>query len=430
MAISSAPGPGQDGQGAGRGKLERRPTGQRGADQPAGIGVEHGVEHLVVRQVGLDEQRGRRPRVGPTRRAARARRANACSSARNLGASSSASKSRKVTTSARRHPVQDGLRPDEEGGRRLGRAGILPGHLDGRAPGGRADLLRQRRHPRAERHQRRGAARLADDRPFLPAAGAAQQTLAGLSHGGLAPLAPLQGAARPAGQAARPARRVQHAHDDAVRIVDVTRAAGCDSSDCFHGSSRDRSTISRIGQPARSSLRLGSPTARSPPSACRAARLGTGDTSRQGTPPRRARSTATSRACQVGDALLLQGLVVLVQDHHGGQVRHRRPRSQAGPDHDVDSPGRGRPVAGRHRHRQAGPPQPRPEQAGVVGSRDNDQRRTRRHGGQQHGDRVRRRRTSQHAPSGGQEAGRPGVGRARRGARPCRRRHGDDGAGR
>ncbi len=70
------------------------------------------------------------------------------------------------------------------------------------------------------------------------------------------------------------------------------------TSDVFHGSSRPRSTTSTNGQPARSSSIAGrrrrSPTAASP------ATVGHGDTSSTSAPARRARSTATSRACHVG----------------------------------------------------------------------------------------------------------------------------------
>ena len=68
------------------------------------------------------------------------------------------------------------------------------------------------------------------------------------------------------------------------------------------GSSSRRSSTSTTGQPSRSADRS---TVHSSP-ASKASSVGTGDTSTVGTPTRRARSKATSRACQVGVCSLLR----------------------------------------------------------------------------------------------------------------------------
>ena len=62
------------------------------------------------------------------------------------------------------------------------------------------------------------------------------------------------------------------------------------------GSSLRRSSTSTVGQPSRSATR---PTVASTP-ASKASNVGTADTRTAGAPARRARSRATSRACQVG----------------------------------------------------------------------------------------------------------------------------------
>ena len=102
---------------------------------------------------------------------------------------------------------------------------------------------------------------------------------------------------------------------------------------------------------------------------------GSGETSTQGTPARRARSMATSRACQVGRPLLLERLVVLVEHHDGGQVGDGRPRRGPGPDHH-GGPGRGqRPVPRGQRHGHARPAQAGAEQARLVDRGRHHQRR-------------------------------------------------------
>ncbi len=70
------------------------------------------------------------------------------------------------------------------------------------------------------------------------------------------------------------------------------------TSDRFHGSSRPRSTTSTMGHPLRSSSIDGRRSR--PPTASSPLTVGHGETSSTGTPARRPRSTATSRACHVG----------------------------------------------------------------------------------------------------------------------------------
>ena len=237
------------------------------------------------------------PRRSPTSRAARASSAIACSPARYRGASSSASRSRKATTSALRGAVQHGLGADQHVavGQRVAVAGD---HAD-RPPGGSLDLLAQPR-------RRPGAA----------------TTALRIRSSGRPPGGPCRSAGRPASRR-RPARPPPgSARNAAATCRCGTPAAAPDpwccarrppaARGCAGGGSAAtstasastapravRSTSSRIGQPSRSSATDGRRT--ESPAQCNAVADGHGDTSTLGTPARRARSIATSRACQVGE---------------------------------------------------------------------------------------------------------------------------------
>ena len=109
--------------------------------------MDDGVDDLVAGQPGLDQDAAPPPaRRPPTRRAARASRASACSPAVWRGASSSWSKSRKATTSAPGHPVEHRLGADQDGA--LGHAAVVAGrHLGHRPAGQQLELLRARVTP-------------------------------------------------------------------------------------------------------------------------------------------------------------------------------------------------------------------------------------------------------------------------------------------
>ena len=189
--------------------------------------------------------------------------------------------------------------------------------------------------------------------------------------------------------------------------------SGLETSDRRHGSSFRRSTISRMGQPARSSLRVGVET-RSPAQSS-AARVGTGDTSRQGAPARRARSTATSRACQVGARSSCSAsscssrTTTAPMSGIGAQAAARAPTTTSTP------PAAAAQSRGHDRHGQAGAAEAGAQQPGLVDRRRHDEGRAGRRGGQDDRDRVGARRPAHHPsarrPAGGPAPASTGPGR-------------------
>ena len=223
-------------------------------------------------------------------------------------------------------------------------------------------------------------------------------SLVGLGDGGLAHLAAGDRAAGRAGQQPGPARGVEHAHDPRA-----ARGGGASSGDdssevVVHGASRPRSTTSTIGQPARSSAR---DTVNSRPQP-RASSVGAGETSTQGTPARRARSTTTSRACQVGArsswraSSCSSSTTTAARPATGAHAAARAPITTSAPA-AAEAQSRGMEGDG-----QPGPPQPGREQPGLVDRRRDHERGAARGGGQH-----------------GARSGRPSAGAA---ARPARRR--------
>ena len=143
--------------------------------------------------------------------------------------------------------------------------------------------------------QRRRSAGNAQHRA-LGTAAFAQQDVRRLDNGGIAPFAARHLSAGLARQQPRPSLAIEDAQrglPSCRRMVSTNR---CEYRP-ERGSSWRRSTTSRIGHPARSSERDASMTRSA---AARASSDGQGEMSTQGTPARRARSIATSRACHVG----------------------------------------------------------------------------------------------------------------------------------
>ena len=159
-----------------------------------------------------------------------------------------------------------------------------------------------------------------------PAARADQAAPVVLVHRCAAHLALRDGPAGPTGQQSGSTGAVQDAHDPAAATGDVTHrvdqparvqpaAAAVLAAPVDHRQRRPAAAAGPAGDPLRRCGQLDRRRrrrARSRPAprarrrrrgrcAARASSDGHGDTSRQGTPARRARSTATSRACQVGE---------------------------------------------------------------------------------------------------------------------------------
>ena len=158
-------------------------------------------------------------------------------------------------------------------------------------------------------HPRRAAVQ-AHDRPRRRrSGGSASAPSSALLDRGLAPLAAGQLAAGQAGQQAGPAVRLS------THTTRGRRCAGGAPAASENSVGRRRVVLAAVDdledRPA-GALVVAATAPTAAPHAS-ASSDGTGDTSTHGTPARRARSTATSRACHVGRPLLLQGLVVLVE---------------------------------------------------------------------------------------------------------------------
>ena len=192
------------------------------------------------------------------------------------------------------------------------------------------------------------------------------------------------------------------------------------TSDVFHGSSRLRSTTSTSGQPARSSSIAG--RASRSPTAARPLTVGHGDTSSTGAPARRRPLDDHVAGVPRRAALLLQRLVVLVDDDGGGEVRARRPRRDARPDHHVDAGRRSRPLLRAHGDAEPGAPQAGGVEPGAVGRRHDDQHRPATGGGQQRRQHVVGRRHPHRAATRRQQARRGSAGRLRPRTRAAARR--------
>ena len=134
--------------------------------------------------------------------------------------------------------------------------------------------------------------------------------------------------------------------------------SGDETNDVRHGSSRERSTSSTIGQLVRSTStarRTNAPPA--PVAAAVPTIVGHGEVSTTGTPARRARSSATSRACHVGlrsscsASSCSSTTTMAARSGHGAHTAARAPITTSTPlaaaDHSV----------GAKRDRQPGPPQ-------------------------------------------------------------------------
>ena len=199
-------------------------------------------------------------------------------------------------------------------------------------------------------------------------------------------------------------------------------------SEVIHGGSSVRSTMSTTGQPARSSDRDGSRTLR--PAQASAPSDGAGDTSRHAIPIRRARSTATSRACHVGlrsswsASSCSSSTTITPHPVIGPQTA--APRTD---DHVDTSAGR-RPIAWQQRHRAAHRSHPGCEPLGGIDRCHHDEQWTVLPGLQEQRQRITRRRPADQPTAIGQERGEP-VDDTRHLVAPptprCGRRDGSDG---
>ena len=128
-----------------------------------------------------------------------------------------------------------------------------------------------------------------------------------------------------------------------VLCTHTTRAPGVRSaamsrgvtSEVFHGSSAPRSTTSTIGHPARADD-TGNRTSE-PPTASTPVTVGHGDVATTRAPARRARSTSTSRACQVGarsscsDSSCSSTTIAVASPGHGAHAAARAPTTTSTP---------------------------------------------------------------------------------------------------
>ena len=147
--------------------------------------------------------------------------------------------------------------------------------------------------------KRRLAAELAHRRALGAAPAAVQPAVVVVADRGLAPFAALQRPAGAAGEQPRPAGDVVHAHDPSARVAQVA-ISGEVTSERFHGSSSravddvdDRPTGPLVGTGGRMD-------AAARPDVARRGHGRATATPAAGGPRRGGRSTATSRACQVG----------------------------------------------------------------------------------------------------------------------------------
>ncbi len=128
-----------------------------------------------------------------------------------------------------------------------------------------------------------------------------------------------------------------------VLCTHTTRAPGVRSaamsrgvtSEVFHGSSAPRSTTSTIGHPARADDTGNRNSA--PPTASTPVTVGHGDVATTRAPARRARSTSTSRACQVGarsscsDSSCSSTTIAVASPGHGAHAAARAPTTTSTP---------------------------------------------------------------------------------------------------
>ena len=230
--------------------------------------------------------------------------------------------------------VQHGLGADVDPGRRPAARRRRPVTATTGRPAAASSSSRSRVTPGTQVGERRRAALQAHRRAHGAAAPAHQRAVVGEPDRRVAHRAAGQRPAAAAGQDPGPARRVVHAHDGARR----TRRwaiSGDVTSDVFHGSSRLRSTT-LDDRPAGALLvdrRAHQPVA----DAASPLTVGHGDTSSTGTPARRARSTATSRACHVGLRSSCSASSCSSMTTIAASVGARRPRRGPRPDHDVDA---------------------------------------------------------------------------------------------
>ena len=291
----------EHGQGAGRGQAELAAPGQRRAGEPAGIGVEDGVEHLVVGQPGLHQQ-------PPAAGAAAEQAGGAGQQGQRLLGGPVAGREQLVVEVEEghhvgpRHPVQHGLGADvDRGGRASGVLAVAPVTSTTGRPAAASSSSRSRADARPQ-HDQRATSRTPGTRRGRSVPQRRQRSRPSSVWATAASQRSQRSSARhdAAGQQPGPAGRVEHADHPSG----PGRAGGSISG---LGDQRASSTARRrggrrprgCGQPARSSLRRRRRHAVAGPVE-RLERRARATPAAQGTPARRARSTATSRACQVG----------------------------------------------------------------------------------------------------------------------------------
>ena len=357
------------GQRADRRQVELGSPGECRRREPPRVGVQHGVQHLVAGQAGLDQD-------PPAVRSRPEQPGGAGQQCEGLLVGSEARRQQLVVEVEEghhvgvRHTVQHGLGPDVHVGRRQVAGRVRSRHLHHRSPCRRLELVAQRAHPGPERGQRRRAAALAHHRTLQAAAGAAQPAVPHLGHGGLAPLAALQRPARPAGQASGPAGRVQHAHHQPVRVHQVAQQPAGDQRPPPRLLLRPVHHLQ--DRPAGPLL----VATRHLEGGARAQRGQAGDWRHQqaGRPARRARSSTTSRACHVGDrsswsasscssrTTPRRGVASAPRPRPAPRARHplpRRPRpNPSAPRPPSIRPAAAWPPASAHRPAPASPPAP------------------------------------------------------------------------
>ena len=322
---SSGPGARHDRQGRGRREAERPAPPGHARPRRGGRGrrSRRGLEHLVVGQAGLHQQPAAAA-AGPD--AAGRRGPGGRAPARRPGSGAPAAR-RRSRGRRRRRPTAPGAarprcrrtprRPPRALARRV--AAVTSTHG---APAAASSSSRRRPTP-GRRHDRRARAARPGTRPGAPCrtGRSAGAPLVGLAHGGVA-----HGSARSAGSArharrpaAGPARGVEHADHRAAGVAAGASSGAREQRPSSTGPRRGGRRPRRSASPPAPRRATASSTRRRP--AERLERRRPATTSTHGTPARRARSMATSRACHVGRPLLLERLVVLVEHDDRGRGR-------------------------------------------------------------------------------------------------------------
>ena len=174
---------------------------------------------MARRNVCTSSRASGRSARGPTSRAPRTSNASACSAARYRGEQLDVDVQEGDHVGAG-DAVQHRLGPDVDPRRRR-RFVVAAGDRDDRPPGGRLQLLAEPGHARLQVGEGGPAAGEADGRTNRVAAPADERAVVSQADGRVAALAPGERVARPAGEDARPAGRVVHAHHRPIGAAQV-----------------------------------------------------------------------------------------------------------------------------------------------------------------------------------------------------------------